>query len=119
MTDMTETIARAMYDSNAWWRLMEEDDGGAGTYREMADGARLRRVEWIDLHDGEKADLREEARVARAAHIAALTAAGYVIVPREATAAMCEAGGDYPERPSAGYVSGVWTAMLAAAPEAS
>lgn len=41
--------------------------------------------------------------------------AGLAIVPREATSEMCEAGGRYPERPVAGYIAGVWDAMIAAA----
>lgn len=80
---------------------------------------------WDDLAETAREAWRESARAAIAAHIAALAAAGYVIVPREPTEAMIEASNreidfrdnaDWDGRKSH-LSSGAWRAMIDAAPK--
>lgn len=128
MTNMIEAVARAVFAENGWWRVVLDHDDGKGRYSDMA-GTRMRAVEWEEI-DAEERDSRlREARAAIAGHEAALSESGFVIVPREPTEEMVDAGyawqcTEWPEDwhlnpegiTSETYIAqNIWPAMLSAA----
>lgn len=60
--DMVERVARAVYASNCWWRIVQREDDGKGRYRDGVGGERFRAVTWEELGAGEKILLLESAR---------------------------------------------------------
>lgn len=93
-----EQVARAVYASNDWWRIVAADDDGKGRYRDLT-GSRMRAVEWFELDADER---KQRLRDARAA----------IEAMREPTEAMLKTCGN---GECAKWVPGAWGLLLDAA----
>ena len=107
--DIVETVAAAIQDHNATAQIAQC----------MAEGYTAPEgpqwTLWDQLGEVERDYVREIAQVAIAAHQSALSSAGYVIVPREPTEAMWDAGDGALEMDYSWTLAecrAVWTAML-------
>lgn len=97
MADMVESVARAIADSRAG-----DDEGEFEALRDLVDFSGENKARSVFL---------EAARAA----LSALNEAGFVVVPREPTEAMVEAGDARLDAEQGWDLSDIWSAMLSAA----